>query len=194
MRSAPAMTLEDALQVLHEIRDQQIVVSSMSAARDWMQRSTHPLDFHYVPSTMGGGFPLGLGIALAQPQRDVIVLNGDGCVLMNLGSLITSAVSGATNFTGIIIDNGNYETTGGQQLATTGSSIELADFGRAAHFPTVREFAAADAWRTEIRAVLAAPGPRCIILKVSSQGDNTLRSPGPMPVRVSEFRAAIASK
>ena len=95
----------------------------MSAARDWMQRSTHPLDFHYIPSTMGGAFSLGLGIALAQPQREVIVLNGDGCLLMNLGSLITSAVSGATNFTGIIIDNGNYETTGGQQLATTGSTI-----------------------------------------------------------------------
>ncbi len=192
MPASRTMTLADALQVLVDMRTDQVVVTAMSAARQWMRESKHPLDFHYVPSTMGGGFALGLGIALARPERDVLVFNGDGCLLMNLGSLVTVAVSEARNFTGIIIDNGNYETTGGQKLVTSNSPIQLVDFARAARFASVSEFDSLPAWKDGAASALAQPGPRCIILKVATvPGDRTLKPPGPMSDRIVAFRAAL---
>jgi sulfopyruvate decarboxylase subunit beta len=192
VETSRTMTLTDALQVLADVRTDEVVVTTMSAARQWMRESKHPLDFHYVPSTMGGGFALGLGIALARPERNVLVLNGDGCLLMNLGSLVTVAVSMARNFTGIVIDNGNFETTGGQKLVTTNSPIELADFARAAKFASVSEFDSLPAWKDGVASALAKPGPRCIILKVATvEGDHSLMPPGPMSDRITEFQVAL---
>src|SRR5439155_17136250 len=92
------MSVIDALQVLVELRgDDQIVITNQASARIWPKLADHPLDFHYNPSAMGGAIPLGLGLALAQPQRHVLVISGDGSLLMNLGSLITVAASGASN-------------------------------------------------------------------------------------------------
>jgi thiamine pyrophosphate-dependent acetolactate synthase large subunit-like protein len=194
MEAERTMTLADALQVLADLRNDQVVVTTMSAAREWMCQSTHPFDFHYVPSTMGGAFALGLGIALARPDREVLVLNGDGCLLMNLGSLVTVSVNGPENFTGIIIDNGNFETTGGQKLATTDSSIPLGDFARAAQFVSVSEFDSLSTWKEGAAAALTQPGPRCIVLKVApAQGEITLKPPGPMADRVTALRAALNS-
>lgn len=186
------MTLLGALQVLAGVRSDQVVVTTMSAAREWMRLSDHPLDFHYVPSTMGGGLSLGLGIALARPGRDVIVLSGDGCLLMNLGSLVTAAAGERQNLTVIVIDNGVYETTGGQQLVTTGSPIDLAGMARAARFASVAEFDNLEAWKEGAAAALTQPGPRFIILKVTPvSGDYALNAPGPMAERIVAFRAAL---
>ena len=192
METTRNMTLADALHVLADVRRDQVVVTTMSAAREWICQSNHPLDFHYVPSTMGGGFSLGLGIALAQPERDVFVLNGDGCLLMNLGSLVTVAVSKGQNFTGIVIDNGNFETTGGQKLVTTNSPIQLADLARAARFASVCEFESLPSWKDGVADALVQPGPRCIILKVTTvEGDHTLKAPGPMSDRIKAFQSAL---
>ena len=87
------MPLVPALAALAERRRDQIVVTTMGAAREWPRLSQHPLDFHYIPSAMGHAPMLGLGLALAQPQREVIVLNGDGCMLMSLGCLVTIVAS-----------------------------------------------------------------------------------------------------
>src|SRR5688572_22147461 len=106
-----------ALEVLHEVRTDQIVVTTMGTAREWPRISQHPLDFHFVPSSMGQAPALGLGLALAQPQREVLVLNGDGCMLMNPGVLATITASGAKNLTVLVFDNGVYEVTGGQKTA-----------------------------------------------------------------------------
>ena len=65
--------------------------STMSSVAVWPQLSDTPLDFAYIPSSMSQGPALGLGLALAQPGRGVVVVNGDGCTLMSLGSLVTLA-------------------------------------------------------------------------------------------------------
>ena len=93
MNEGHRIALVSALQVLHDLRRDQVIVTTMGAAREWMRLSDHPLDFHYVPSTMGGGIPLALGIALSRPGHDVIVLSGDGSLLMSLGSLVTVAAN-----------------------------------------------------------------------------------------------------
>src|SRR5438128_415822 len=87
----PMMTQREALEVLAAHRGNDIVITTMAPIAIWPQLSDTPLDFAYIPSAMGQASALGLGLALAQPDRGVIVVNGDGCMLMNLGSLVTIA-------------------------------------------------------------------------------------------------------
>src|SRR5215813_11975453 len=118
------MTHRQALEVVARHRGQRLVVTTMTSVAVWPQLSDSPLDFHYIPSSMGQGPGLGLGLALAQPERGVIVVNGDGCTLMNLGALVTIAGQPANLYL-LIMDNGLYEVTGGQVHAGQGHT----DFG-----------------------------------------------------------------
>src|SRR5205814_3577055 len=114
--SRRGMEVVPALEVLINLRGpDQIVVTNQASARVWPKLSRHPLDFHYNPSTMGGAIPLALGLAMAQPRRHVLVVSGDGALLMNLGSLMTVAGSGVTNLTVVVLENELYEVTGGQK-------------------------------------------------------------------------------
>src|SRR5436305_11997523 len=110
------MTQREALEVVVPLRGERIVITTMSSAGIWPRLSDAPLDFAYIPSAMGHAPGLGLGLALAQPNRGVIVVNGDGCTLMNLGSLVTLANQPAPVYL-LILDNGIYEVTGGQPHA-----------------------------------------------------------------------------
>src|SRR5690242_9294839 len=87
--SASRIQLKSALETLWRIRrDDEVVITTMGSAREWMTLGEpHPLDFILVPSAMGHGTSIGLGLALAQPGKRVIVCSGDGSLLMNLGSL-----------------------------------------------------------------------------------------------------------
>jgi thiamine pyrophosphate-dependent acetolactate synthase large subunit-like protein len=166
----------------------------MSAAREVPRLSQHPLDLHFVPSTMGGGPPLGLGLALAQPQRQVLVLTGDGSLLMNLGALVTVASSGAANLTIAVLDNGVYEVTGGQKTAASDVGVDYAGLAQAAGFANVAQFADAGDLERRMARVQQAPGPRFIWLQVEPLTSNyELSSPGPMHERLERFRAALAT-
>ena len=141
------MPLVPALQVVHRLRTDQIVVTTMGTAREWPRISQHPLDLHYIPSSMGQSPTLALGLAIAQPQRNVIVFTGDGSLLMNLGCLVTIVASGAKNLTLIVIDNGVYEVTGGQRTAGAVAGVDFAGMARAAGFPSVERFDDLDVWQ-----------------------------------------------
>ena len=112
--SLKRISLVDSLTVLHAVRSEEVVITTMAAAREWQKLGKHPLDFVLVPSSMGQATSLGLGIALARPDRKVVVANGDGSMLMNLGSLVTMTAQAPPNLTVIVFDNGVYEVTGGQ--------------------------------------------------------------------------------
>lgn len=163
------MPIGEGLAVVASLRTDQIVVTTMGAAREWPKLSHHPLDFHYLPSAMGQAPMLGLGLALAQPARQVIVLNGDGSMLMNLGSLVTIAASGARNLTLIVLENGLYEVTGGQATAAAASAqpVDLVAIARGAGINSSVRFDELDAWHGGAAAALAAPGPRFIVLRVA---------------------------
>ncbi len=189
------MPLIGALEVLHAWRGQQVVVTTMGSAREWPKLSSHPLDFHYIPSAMGEAPALGLGLALAQPDKEVIVLNGDGCMLMNLGCLVTIASSGAKNLTLVVLHNGIYEVTGGQQLASRQAAINFTLLAQGAGWKSVFEFNDMQQWSAEIDTAMTAPGPRFIRLATQPVGENYhLESPGPMPARIAGFRAALGKR
>lgn len=189
------LTLEAALRILLDVRTNEVVVTTMGSARVWPRLSGHPLDFHFVPSSMGQAPALGLGLALAQPQREVLVLNGDGCMLMNPGVLATIASSGAKNLTVVVLDNGLYEVTGGQRTAGAGQ-VDFSALAQALGFAaaSVFDFADEDTWRSGIRRALTAPGPRFIALRIAPElGDTHLEPPSPMSQRLVRFREALAA-
>jgi thiamine pyrophosphate-dependent acetolactate synthase large subunit-like protein len=186
------MPLVATLEALRDMRGDRAVITSMGSAREWPRISQHPLDFHYVPSTMGGVVPLGLGLALARPEREFIVLCGDGSLLMNLGSLVTVAASGATNLTIVLINNAVYEVTGVQATAAAVANVGFSRIAADCGIRTVREFDRLDRWRAEAAATLALAGPRFVELHVAAVTEGyRLESPGPIAPRLAAFRTAL---
>ncbi|MFN9371450.1 MAG: thiamine pyrophosphate-dependent enzyme [Planctomycetaceae bacterium] len=193
------MTLVSYLEPLRRHRtDHQVVIATMGAAREWMRLGTHPLDFIYAPSAMGQAPTLGLGLALAQPNRQVIVLNGDGCLLMNLGCLVTISACDVPNLVVVTVDNGVYEVTGGQATAAHGGSrgrrqaVDYAAMARGAGWNSVFQFESATDWEAGREAVLKTPGPTCVVWKVAFDPTGTVpKSPAPAPGRAREFRRLL---
>lgn len=182
----------EALTALRAARaDGDIVVPTMGAAREWMALGKHPLDFVLVPSSMGHATSIGLGLALAQPARRVIVLNGDGSLLMNLGSLVSITTARATNLVVVVLENGVYEVTGAQPTPGAGR-VDYVALANACGFASTFRFTTLDAWRESLARVLGAPGPTFVALEVEPiPGIKGPRSPGPAPERARRFMAAL---
>src|SRR5262245_54286983 len=160
------MTHRDVLTVLAARRGERVVVSTMGSVGLWPGLSDTPLDYAYMPSSMGQGVPLGLGLALAT-GRGVVVLTGDGSLLMNLGCLVTVAAHPAP-LTVVLIDNGLYEVTGGQETAGAGRT-DFAGLARAAGIARVYTFADLEAWAAGAAEVFAGAGPAFVWLKVEGE-------------------------
>src|SRR5262249_47009015 len=155
---------EDVLQPLARLRGDSVVVTTMGAVRPWGRLSSDPLDFASADSAMGHAADFALGVALAQPARKVICLNGDGSMLMSLGTLVTIVASGATNFVLFVLENDTYETTGNQPVPGAGR-VDFAGLARAAGFARVHAFAEAGAFAAALPGILAGPGPVCVTIK-----------------------------
>jgi sulfopyruvate decarboxylase subunit beta len=184
------MSQREALEVLAAHRNDQIVITTMSSTGLWPVLSDTALDFNFIPSSMGQGPALGLGLALARPERDVIVVNGDGCMLMNLGSLVTLAHYPARIFL-LILDNGLYEVTGGQATAGAGHA-DFAGLARAAGIKRVYAFSDLATWRHGAAEALTGPGPVVIWLKVEGRlGQKTPKATHPMPEQIARLRQAL---
>ena len=183
------MSALDALAVLHEARaPRDVVVTTMATARDWMELGAGATDLVLVPSAMSHATSVGLGLALAQPDRRVVVCNGDGSMLMNLGSLVTIAASGATNLAVVLFDNRVYEVTGAQPVP---GHTDFAAMARAAGFPSVFHYERLDEWRAQLPTVIAAPGPSFVWLDVEPTNKPGPRSPGPAGERARAFMRAL---
>jgi sulfopyruvate decarboxylase subunit beta len=188
------MSAKEALAAVHGARAaRDIVVTTMTPARVWMTMPQHPLDLVLVPSAMGHATSIGLGLALAQPERRVIVCNGDGSMLMNLGSLVSITAARATNMVVLVFDNGVYEVTGAQPIPSPGV-IDFVSIARGSGFASVFEYSSLDAWRAEVEQILNAPGPTFALLHVDAViGIPGPRSPGPAADRARRFSEALAN-
>lgn len=190
--SGGRMSAKAALVAVHAARrDEDIVVTTMSPARDWMTLPQHARDLVLVPSAMSHATSIGLGLALSQPERRVIVCNGDGSMLMNLGSLVSMVEAHATNVVVLVYENGTYEVTGSQLVPGAGV-VDFAGIARAAGFGSVFEYSDIERWRSEIGQVLDAPGPVFAVLHVEPVfGLPGPRSPGPAGERATRFMEAV---
>jgi sulfopyruvate decarboxylase subunit beta len=189
------MPANEAIVAVHAARGaRDIVVTTMTPARDWMTLPQHPLDMVLVPSAMGHATSMALGLALSQPDRRVIVCNGDGSMLMNLGSLVSITSAGAQNVIVIVFENGVYEVTGSQPIPSPGT-IDFGAIARAAGFVSTFEYADIEAWRSNVQRILTAAGPTLVVLHVEAlAGLPGPRSPGPAAERARRFMAALDSR
>src|SRR5688572_18832666 len=192
------MPMREAVAVLRDARGPtDIVIPSMGSAREWMALGpTNDLDFVLVPSAMGHATSVGLGLALAQPQRRVIVLSGDGSLLMNLGSLVTISAQRPPNLVIVVFVNGVYEVTGAQVTPRpAGVAVDYAAFATASGIKSVFRWSTLDDWRSGITMALGATGPTVVVLDVAPvPGAVGPRSPGPTGPRVERFMNAVTSK
>jgi thiamine pyrophosphate-dependent acetolactate synthase large subunit-like protein len=184
------MTTREALEVLAAHRGNHVVLTTMTAVGLWPQLSDTALDFAYMPSAMGQGPGLALGLALAQPGRGVVVVTGDGSMLMNLGSFVTLAHQPAGVYL-LILDNGLYEVTGGQATAGTGHA-DFAALARGAGIGRVYVCEDLAAWKATAPQALAGPGPVVVWLKVEGRlGQKTPSAPRPMAEQIQRLRQAL---
>jgi len=146
----------------------------MGAVRPWGEISTHPLDFASVDSAMGHAADFALGLALAQPDKRVICLNGDGSMLMCLGTLVTIVASGARNLVLIVMQNGTYEITGNQPVPG-GLELDYATVARGCGFRRAASFSDPEEYARAVPALLDGDGPVFASVLVHAGHDTPLR-------------------
>jgi thiamine pyrophosphate-dependent acetolactate synthase large subunit-like protein len=183
--------LDTFLTTLNSVRREEVVITTMSASQAWPTHSSHPLDLNYVPSTMGQGPTLGLGIALARPEKRVVVLNGDGCLLMNLGCLVTIAEQAPKNLILFNMDNGHYEITGGQPIAGSGKT-SFFGLAESAGWPVVVEIDEQDL-RSQLEMILSSLGPVFVNVKLETAAGGSPDLTIPMPERIQALTAHLSS-
>jgi sulfopyruvate decarboxylase subunit beta len=171
------LTTAQLLEPLAARRTDEIVVLTMSTVRPWGLLSDSPLDFASADSAMGHAADLALGIALARPDRRVICVNGDGSMLMCLGTLATAVGAAASNFLLFVADNGEYEITGHQPVAAAGR-LDHAALAEAAGFRHVFRFEEARPYATALPDILDLSGPTFVHLLVEP-GDEGPIARGP---------------
>ncbi len=184
------MRTDDCLAELAEHRSDEVVVAAMTSAVHWPAHSSHPRDLIYVPSTMGGAPSLGLGLALARPDVQVIVLNGDGSMLMNLGSLVTIGEQAPPNLLLAVLDNGIYAVTGGQPVPG-GGRADFAQMASAAGWPICHHFTRLDPWAEAVPGLLRASGPVFVQLTVEPEPTSISPPKEAMGQRLGRFAAAL---
>ena len=111
---------------------------------------------------MGLALPLALGLAVAQPKRPVIVVEGDGALLMHMGALVTVGAVNPANLTVLLIQNGVHAASGGQAL--TNARLDLAQLARASGIAHAENIARPDALADKMRASTARDGAECLVL------------------------------
>jgi thiamine pyrophosphate-dependent acetolactate synthase large subunit-like protein len=161
------------LKKLASRRRNEIVVTTMSVAGPWACLSDGPLDFALVESAMGQGPPFALGLALAQPYRRVILLNGDGSTLMCLGALVTIAQNPPDNLTIVIVENGIYEVIGNYPIPGAGR-VDFETLARGAGFAHVHKIEDESDFDTQLPLHFEGKGTRIFIWKI-------LRAAEPVP-------------
>ena len=173
-----AMNRLEAIRRLVRLLDTEPVIANLGKnTYDLFAAGDRPQNF-YTWGAMGSVSSTGLGLALARPDLRVVVLDGDGSLLMNLGSLATIALTRPVNLVHIVFDTGTYETTGGQASHTAGLT-DLAAIGRGAGLSHVEAVEALDEFDRVVKRSLVEPGPWLIVAKVMGTGTtaNVPRTP-----------------
>jgi len=175
--AAAVLDRRDFVRRLLRDRGDLLVVSGLgSATYDVAAAGDHALNF-YLWGAMGGTAMIGLGLALARPERRVAVITGDGDMLMGVGSLATIGVKQPNNLAIVVLDNSRYGETG-MQPSHTQAGIDLVAMARACRFPAARALSR-DEEADEIRALLqAGEGPIFVSARIKPE-----EAPRVLPLR-----------
>lgn len=179
MAAERRMSRDAALEALARRRADQVVVSTMTALGPWRERAGTDRDLICV-GFMGGASALGLGVALARPDVPVWVLDGDGSLAMQLGSLVTIANAAPPRFLHVVFHNGTYETSGGQPLPAEGR-VSFAAMAEGAGYARAVRYDDAEAFDADLDDLLATDGP--VLVELITQPAGAYYQPAPPPTK-----------
>jgi phosphonopyruvate decarboxylase len=161
----------EALSILAEQKgDDGISVATMRAIPDWYATGKAPERHLDNRGFMGGASSFALGLAIAQPARRVIVIDGDGSLLMQLGSLASIAEAAPQNLYHVVLVNGIYETSGHQKTPGAGK-LSYAALAKAAGYTDAFEFDDPAVLAERLPAVMRTPGPVLLALHVDASDE-----------------------
>jgi thiamine pyrophosphate-dependent acetolactate synthase large subunit-like protein len=147
----------------------------------------------YMWGAMGGTVPVALGLAIAQPERRVLVITGDGELLMGLGSLTAVAAEAPANLAICVLDNERYGETG-QQKTVTGRGTDLTGIAAASGFSTAKLVASEAEVAEGVRLCREAAGPVFVTFKVSDEPEQAAIPPKDGAYLKTRFREAVLGK
>ncbi len=156
----------DAAKAINDARGDAIVVGTMTPNRYWESVSERQELDLAIFGGMGKASSVALGLALSQPERKVLCLDGDGSLLMNLGSLVTTASNAPDNLVHFVFEDGGYFTTGGQPVPGSGS-VDFAAMARDAGIENAYEFSDLEDLASELPRIMELIGPVFVCLKVN---------------------------
>ena len=159
----------DAMRAIYPELDACVVVTIMGAVAAELQSIGHKPNFFYLQHAMGLASSLGLGIALSRPDVKVVVFDGDGSILMNLGGLTTLARYRPKNLVHVVFDNESLLSVGGFPTATSTGS-DIAGMAAAAGVPNTATVRTLDAFTTAFSRALAANELTTLVAKVEAVG------------------------
>jgi sulfopyruvate decarboxylase subunit beta len=163
------MTRADALAAIYPQLADAVVVTIMGAVAAELQAIGHRPNFFYLQHAMGLASSMGLGIALARPEKQVIVFDGDGSILMNLGGFTTLARYRPRNLVHVVFDNESLLSVGGFPTATSTGS-DLAGIAAAAGVPRTATVRTLDEFTRAFAEALPAGDLTTIVAKVEAVG------------------------
>ncbi len=162
------MKRDECLKVLARHRTGEIVVPVYKAAQEWLQIAPHDLNYTFT-GAMGQGSSHALGLALGRPDKRVVILDGDGSLLMNLGTLVTIGNVAPKNLLHCLFENGTYETNGAVPVPGAGK-ISFTGFAKAAGYVRTCEIDNLEEWDRQLKTLLHEPGPVFVSLKTEPGG------------------------
>lgn len=142
----------------------EIVVSTYSGALDWLDQGERELNY-FSHGAMGLATSHGLGLALARPERKVVVLEGDGSLLMNLGTLVTIGAQAPTNLVVLLFQNDAYEANGGHPIPQA-QTVDFPGIARAAGIANASAIDDIGVFEQHLPEILSAPGPTFVNLSI----------------------------
>ncbi len=184
------MLRADALSAIYAELEDRIVVTIMGAVAAELYMLGHRHNFFYLEHAMGLASSMGLGIALSLPEQKVIVLDGDGSLLMNLGTLSTMARYKPGNLLHIVFDNESLLSVGGFPTATA-TGTDLAGIARAAGVPQVIEANALESLKEAVTSALASNTLTTIVSKVEAVGPKSFHMDLPLLENRFQFKRSL---
>jgi phosphonopyruvate decarboxylase len=189
-----AMKPEDVLEAIAAVRGDAICVPTMTTAPAWRKIAPDDLSAACV-GFMGGASALGLGLALARPERRVLVFDGDGSLLMQLGSLATIAGARPRNFTHFVFKNGVYHTSGAQVIPG-GLEVDFVAMAKGAGYRDACTIADLGELKRRLPRLLADDGPILVELITGLAAEtpmNTTQPTVPFHQQAERLRQALAA-
>jgi sulfopyruvate decarboxylase subunit beta len=159
----------ECLRAVYPQLEKCVVVTIMGAVAVELQSIGHRANFFYLQHAMGLASSMGLGLALSLPHQKIVVLDGDGSLLMNLGTLSTMARSGAANLVHVVFDNQSYLSAGNSPTATA-KGADLEGVARASGIPRTEAVRSVDEFRAAFQKALDSGKLTTIVAHVDTSG------------------------